>query len=408
MHVPAVLIRFPGPVVALAVAALVLTPMSVSGMAPPDAAHRATATAGCRQASLPSTASCTGREAGRAAHIIALARAATKRDDLHAVILSVWEGHRQIAWAALGQSITSQPATTRMHFRIGAIAIPYLAILLLQLVDQKRVSLDDRLARWYPTLPHARQITLAQLIETRTGYYDYEKSPTLVKKLYANPFRYFSQQYLINLGVSRPLVNQPGKGFNYAHTNFVILGHVLQKITGKPLARLIKNRILTPLGLSNTDSPSTPAIRPPVLEAYDSERGVYEDSTYWNPSWTLATGAIMTSDITDVARTAIAVGSGTLLSRASYRMMIKPRSLVSPPGAPKVYYGMGVVLDNSWVVQNPLFGGYNATMAYLPSKKVAIAVATTLGPKASSSTNYSTQLTAAIGKYLVPQRPPFP
>jgi hypothetical protein len=119
-------------------------------------------------------------------------------------------------------------------------------------------------------------------------------------------------------------------------------------------------------------------------------------------------GAIMTSDITDVARTAIAVGSGTLLSRASYRMLIKPRSLVSPPGAPKVYYGMGVVLDNSWVVQNPLFAGYNATMAYLPSKRVAIAVATTLGPKASSSTNYSTQLTAAIGKYLVPQRPPFP
>jgi D-alanyl-D-alanine carboxypeptidase len=408
MRVPAVPIRFFGLVVALAVAALVLTPVTASGASPSGAARSMTVPAGCLHADLAPAVGCKGRAAGQAAHIVALARAAMKRDDLRAVILSVWDGDRQIARAALGQSITSQPATTAMHFRIGAIAIPYLAILLLQLVDHKRVSLDDPLSKWFPRLRAARRITLADLIESRSGYYDYEKSPKLVKKLYANPFRYFSQQYLIHLGVSHRLVNKPGNGFNYAHTNFVILGHVLQKITGKPLAQLIKTDILTPLGLSNTNSPVTPAIRPPVLEAYDSERGVYEDSTYWNPSWSLAAGAIMTSDITDVARTAIAVGSGTLLSRASYRLMIKPRSLLTPPGAPKIYYGMGVVLDNSWVLQNPLFAGYNATMAYLPSKKITIAVATTLGPKASPSTNYSTQLTAAIGKYLAPQRPPFP
>jgi D-alanyl-D-alanine carboxypeptidase len=375
---------------------------SLAGPPGPDTAS------GCAWADSRQPGGCAPAARRQAAHIIALARAAMKRDDLHAVILSVWADGRQIARVALGQSITSQPASTDMHFRIGAIAIPYLATVLLQLVDQKRVSLDDPVSKWLPALPHARQITLAELIESRSGYYDYEKSPRLVKKLYANPFRYFSQRYLIGLGVSHPLVCKPGTCFNYAHTNFVILGHVLQKITGKPLAELIRNNVLTPLGLSNTDSSATPAIRPPVLQAYDSERGVYEDSTYWNPSWSLAAGAIMTSDITDVARTAIAVGSGTLLSRKSYRLMIKPRSLVTPPGVPPVYYGMGVVLDNSWVLQNPLFAGYNATMAYLPSKKIAIAVATTLGPRASPSVNYSTHLTAAIGKYLVPQQPPYP
>lgn len=396
MRSPAVPIRVVGLVAVLAVGALVLAPAAPRSSSPLAAARPVAVTAEC----------CAAGASGQAAHIVALAREAMKRDDLHAVVLSVWVDGKPLVTDALGQSITSQPATTGMHFRIGAIAISYLATVLLQLVDQRRVSLGDPLSKWFPHLPHARQITLADLIESRSGYYDYEKSPQLVKQLYANPFRYFSQQYLINLGVSHPLVNKPGKGFNYAHTNFVILGHVLEKITGKPLAELIKDNILTPLGLDNTDSPATPAIRPPVLEAYDSERGVYEDSTYWNPSWTLAAGAIMTSDITDVVKSAIAVGSGTLLSPASYRLMIKPRSLLTPPGAPKIYYGMGVVLDNSWVLQNPLFAGYNATMAYLPSAKVAIAVATTLGPKASPSINYSTQLTAAIGKYLVPQRPP--
>lgn len=408
MRTPSTRFRALGLVVAVAAAGtLVLAPMA-RGASSPSATSHPVAANGCAQARPDLAGGCAPGSTGQAAHIIALARAAMKRDDLHAVILSVWDGSRQIARAALGQSITSQPATTSMHFRIGAIAIPYLATVLLKLAEQHRVSLDDPLSKWFPSLPRARHVTLAELIESRSGYYDYEKSPKLLKKLYADPFRYFSQQYLIRLGVSHPKVCRPGACFNYAHTNFVLLGHVLEKVTGQPLAKLIRNDILTPLGLSGTDSPVTPAIRPPVLEAYDSERGVYEDSTYWNPSWTLAAGAIMTSDITDVARTAIAVGSGTLLSRASYRLMIKPRSLISPPGAPKIYYGMGVILDNSWVVQNPLFGGYNATMAYLPSKKTAIAVATTLGPKASSSTNYSTQLTAQIGRYLAPGQPPFP
>jgi D-alanyl-D-alanine carboxypeptidase len=408
VRIPRTHVRILRPAAVVAGGLLVLAPVAAQGASSLAGAVRPEIASGCATAGSRQPSSCAMAAHRQAAHIIALARAAMKRDDLHAVILSVWADGRQIARAALGQSITSQPATTDMHFRIGAIAIPYLATVLLQLVDQKRVSLDDRLSKWFPGLPHAHQITLADLIETRSGYYDYEKSPQLVKKLYANPFRYFSQQYLIRLGVSHRLVCKPGTCFNYAHTNFVILGHVLQKITGKPLAQLIRNNILTPLGLSNTNSTATPAIRPPVLQAYDSERGRYEDSTYWNPSWTLAAGAIMTSDITDVARTAIAVGSGTLLSRRSYRLMIKPRSLITPPGARPVYYGMGVVLDNSWVLQNPLFAGYNATMAYLPSKKIAIAVATTLGPRASSSVNYSTQLTAAIGKYLVPQQPPYP
>lgn len=408
MPIPTTPVRALRPAATLTVAALaatlVLMPAAARGA--PTRALRTAAAGSCAQPGPARPGGCAAVTPGQAARLIALARKAMRRDDLHAVLLSVWDGGRQIARTAVGQSITSQPATTAMHFRIGAVAIAYEATVLLKLVDEKRVSLDDRLAKWFPALPHARQITLAQLIESRSGYYDYEKSSQLLKRLYANPFRYFSQQYLIRLGISHRPVCHPGTCFNYAHTNFVILGHVLEKITGKPLAQLIKDDVLTPLGLSNTDSPATPAIRPPVLEAYDSERGVYEDSTYWNPSWSLAAGAIMTSDITDLARSAIAIGSGRLLSARSYQQMIKPRSLLTPPGtALKVYYGMGVFLDNSWVLQNPLFAGYNATMAYLPSKKIAIAVATTPGPKASPSINYSTRLTAAIGNYLVPAVP---
>jgi hypothetical protein len=114
----------------------------------------------------------------------------------------------------------------------------------------------------------------------------------------------------------------------------------------------------------------------------------------------------MTSTIEDVRKTAIAIGEGTLLSPASHQEQIAPVSLITPPGQPKIYYGMGVAIANSWVWQNPLFFGYNGAMAYLPSKQIAIAVTTTLGEKSSPSTNYSTLIFQSIGKYLAPDHPP--
>jgi D-alanyl-D-alanine carboxypeptidase len=205
--------------------------------------------------------------------------------------------------------------------------------------------------------------------------------------------------------VTKPLLYRPGTSWSYAHTNFVLLGEALSKITGQPLAELIQDRILRPLDLQNTFSSVTPYITPPVLQGYDSERGVYEDATYWNPSWSLAHGAIMTSDIEDMGQTAIAVGTGQLLSRTSYRQMIAPRSLITPPGQPKVYYGLGVAVDDSWIVQNPLLPGYNGVFAYLPSAKIAIAAVSTVGKLASSSTNYAFDLAKAVARYLVPSRP---
>jgi CubicO group peptidase (beta-lactamase class C family) len=242
------------------------------------------------------------------------------------------------------------------------------------------------------------------LAESRSGYRDYEKSAALAKALYADPFRQFIQQELIQMATPQKLLYKPGTSWSYAHTNFVILGEVLQKITGKPVARLMQEQILAPLGLHDTDSPSTPDIRPPVLHAFDSERGRYEESTYWNPSWTLASGAIMTSNIYDVGKSAIAIGTGALLSPQSHREQIFPRSLLSRPQ--KVYYGLGVLIVNSWTLQNPLFSGYQAAMAYLPSKKIAIAITSTLGEKSASLTNYSQLMLQQIGTYLAPSEPP--
>jgi hypothetical protein len=135
------------------------------------------------------------------------------------------------------------------------------------------------------------------------------------------------------------------------------------------------------------------------LHAFSSERRValgippgarfYEESTYWNPSWTLTRGAIQTTNIYDMASSAAAIGEGTLLSPASHQAMVGPSLLGFGsvlPGCRTCHtmgeaynYGLGIVRSGDWLLQNPLFSGEAGVMAYLPSKKIAIAVAVTFG-----------------------------
>ena len=224
------------------------------------------------------------------------------------------------------------PATTDMHFRNGAVAISYVSIALLPLVDEGVVNLDDKVSRWLPDLLYGDQVTLGQLAQMTSGYVDYVTAPELTKLLYADPFRTFTPEDLIAISTKRPLLYRPGTNWNYAHTNYVILGLAMEKITGKPMTQIMQERVLGPLGLDNTTDPDTPAITEPALHAYSSERRYAlkipasitftEDATYWNPSWTITHGAIQTTNIDDMHTSAVAIGTGQLLKPATFQQMI--------------------------------------------------------------------------------------
>ena len=368
--------------------------------------------------------------ADQAAAIVALARETMAQQDLRAVIVRVTIDGQEIVTAALGESMTGVPTTPDMHFRNGAVAIFYVATLLLRLVDQDVVTLDDPLATWLPDLPDADQVTLRMLANMTAGYPDFEQNPLLDQRLYADPFHQWTPREQIELGLSTPRAFAPGTNWDYSHTDYVILGQALEQITGQPLEVALQEQVLGPMGLRNTVAWSTPEISAPVLHAFSGERrqalGIppgtpfLEESTYWNPSWTFARGAIQTTDIVDLTTTAQAVGEGTLLSPASHQAQIAPDLLGfgSPlNGCPRCRtldetysYGLGVVLSGSWILQNPLFAGYGAVSGYLPAEKIAVAVATTFGEDAfddQGTYKYSshTAIFAAIGSFLAPDHP---
>ncbi len=322
--------------------------------------------------------------------------------DLHlrSVIVRVTIDGEEIITKAYGESMTGVPATTDMNFRNGAVAISYVSTALLQLVDEGKVSLDDKVSTWLPEIPHSDEVTLGQLAQMTSGYTDYVIGNEEVDAmLYADPFRQWTPEELLATVVSKPLLYPPGTNWNYAHTNYVILGLALEKITGTPMEELLQERVLGPLGLDSTSgNDSTPAIPEPVLHAFTSERrsalGIpegtdfYEESTFWNPSWTITRGAIQTTDIYDLNDTAVAIGTGKLLSPESFEKMTSndligrtttlPGCATCTVQSERYAYGLGLTITGDWFTQAPLFSGQAGAFAYLPSQKVAIAVAVTV------------------------------
>jgi CubicO group peptidase (beta-lactamase class C family) len=389
---------------------------------------------GCGHKSAPPASQADSADKAKADAVMRVVHNFMTQAHLKAAIVRVTVDGKEVVTQAVGDSMTGVPATTDMHFRNGAVAISYVSTLLLKLVDEKKVTLDDRLSKWLPDFPNAQRVTLGQLAQMTAGYPDYViGNDQLETELYANPFQQLTTQDILAQISGRPLLYDPGTNWNYAHTDYVLLGLALEKATGQDMPTLLRNEVLGPLGLKSTTNSDTPEIPWPVLHTFSSERRkalkipagtpFYEESTYWNPSWTITHGAIQTTNIYDMEATAVGVGSGKLLSADSYKKMVSTAlrgKTHAQPGCPTCFdqnegytYGLGIIASADWLMQNPLFSGCAGVEAYLPAQKVAIAVAVTYAPEAfDDQGNYSNQadiLFRKIGAVVAPDAaPPMP
>jgi len=365
----------------------------------------------------------------KAAEILKLLETQKEPMGLQAIIVKVSVDGKEVVRTAIGESINGVPATPEMSFRNGAVAISYVATLLLQLVDEGKVSLDDKVSKYVPDVTHADEVTVGQLARMTSGYHEYVTDPEQDRISVLDPFKMWTVDELLTYGSDRPLSFEPGTNWGYSHTNYVVLGLVIEAITGKPMAEVMKEKVLDPLGLDHTVASQTGAIPEPALHAFTSERRVplgiaqdtpfTEEATYWNPSWTITNGAVQTSTIDDVDASAIAIGTGTLLSPESYQAMTSTdlrgfgtvqNNCTCGPQSEYYSYGIGLITSGDWLLQNPKFGGYAGAMAYLPSEKIAISIFVTFAPSAFAEDgnylNHADTLWRMIGAIMAPDNPP--
>ena len=324
-------------------------------------------------------------------------RALTEKYPVRSTLFGVWKDGRRLASGALGESRPGVAATRADHFRIGNAAEALIVTLLLQLVDDGRLSLDDPLSKWFPTLPGAQQVTLGMLARSTSGYADFVTNPEFEDAFNANPFQRWEVSELLSLAFARPPLFAPGTSWAFSDTNFLLLGKVLRRATGRPVDRLLRQRIWSELGMNDTEMRVGPHIPAPVMHGYSRERGRYEDTTRWSPSWARRFGNV-TSTLGDMGRWAEAIGTGSLLSRRSHALQVGPQNVGLGPLTADNYYGMGLGVGNGWIAANPQLLGYNGVVSYLPAKRAAVVVFATQGPGGKPETAYASAISNRIGR----------
>lgn len=300
---------------------------------------------------------------------------------LNAVIAGVWKGGNEILTVALGESMTHVPATTDMHFRIGGVSEMFLGTLLMQIVESGKLNLDDKISKWLPDIPHADEVTVEMLIKNTAGYKDYVYNKDFVDLITNEPFRYITRQEIYKYSIDDGTLNfSPGTQQKYSHTEFTILGDVMEKATGKTVKELFEEYILIPKGLNETGYSVTAEMKHPVIHAFTSDRGIYEDCTYWSPSWTGISGPLY-SNLYDLKKWATIFGKGELLTKESFEKLLSKPSVVKED----VYFASGFPVMNGWYFQNPSFNGYAGGFGYFPAEEYTVIVySTETTDKASS------------------------
>lgn len=367
-------------------------------------AGAASAGPGCPTGTEPTDGLCVGSDAD-AQESASIVRTAFQSERLGAVIVGVWRKGQPVLVGALGESMTGVPATTDMHHITGNITTGMLTTVLLQLVDDGTLAVDDKLSTWFPEMPSADAITLDMLARNTSGYAHYPSNPDFRKAFYADPFRTFTPEELVQYALSEPLAFPPGTGWSFADTNLLILQMVIEKATGRPMGELIQEGVLDPLGMRNTTLATTADKLEPVLHGYTDERGVWEDATFWNPQWTQYAGGLA-SNQDDLRRFIEAAGSGLLVSAESHEAQLSPQTVGLGPFTASFYYAMGIGVTNGWVFVNPSLNGYSAGVATMPDKEITVVVYVTRTQAADQDANLGSQLFVDLATLLAPDQAP--
>ncbi|MEU6343440.1 serine hydrolase domain-containing protein [Streptomyces sp. NPDC046977] len=247
---------------------------------------------------------------------------------------------------SMGQADTA--ARTAMdanrRFRVGSVTKSFTTVVLMQLVAEGRIDLDAPANTYLPQpLPDDR-ITVRHLLSHRSGLWDYTNDMFYytVPGFEAVRNKVFSCQELIDLSTAHEPTNEPGAAYSYSNTNFVVLGEMIEHLTGVPMATQYQERIFKPLGLRNTSyvHPDT-AISGSAARGYltpDDTALPLVDSTEQTVSWAQSAGAVI-SNAADLNRFFSALISGKLVPEAQLRQMM---AMVPVNADGTQFYGLGL------------------------------------------------------------------
>jgi D-alanyl-D-alanine carboxypeptidase len=293
--------------------------------------------------------------------------------NLPGVAVGIWIPGRGEYVTAKGKADmdTGLARDTSSRFRIASITKTFTATAVLILADEGRLSVTDKLEKWYPNFPKADQITVDHLLRMRSGIYD-SAGVDLVPEYFANPTATLTAEDMIARAAAHGSESiEPDTRTVYTNVNYILLERIVEKVSGQPLGGFIHERILTPLRMSRSLYPTNDSLPGPVHGYSASRSGVLTDKTTLNPAIPGGAGA-MISTLDDLRVYARALVTGTLLKPATQQTRLQGSSTDTAPAF--VRYGQGIVQIGKFYGHNGTIFGFSSEMWYLPEKDAVVVI----------------------------------
>jgi D-alanyl-D-alanine carboxypeptidase len=290
------------------------------------------------------------------------------------------------------------PIQATDQFRIGSNTKTMTSTVILQLVQEGKLALDDPISKYIDGVPGGDQITIANLSEMRSGLYSYSFDTGFNNTLDQQPQKVWTPQELIDIAFSHPQNGPPGQSFDYSNTNIVLLGMVIEKLTGMTASEAFQERIFTPLGLMDSSLPLNSDIPNPHPQGYSfgsntstistfalpaaeqplalDGRLLPNNETMANPSWAWTAGGAI-STVQNMKTYVEAMVDGGLLDAATQKIRMDSIEPINP-AQPESGYGLGIVKFDKLYGHDGQIPGYMTFMGHDPESGLTIVIATNL------------------------------
>ena len=283
---------------------------------------------------------------------------------------------------------TKTPMKPTDRMLAGSVGKTFAAATALQLIKEGKFKLDDKIEKylgseaWFGRLPNAKEITIRQLMNHTSGLVRYEFKDQFTKDLTANPEMVWKPAELVGYLLDEKAPFEAGKGWDYSDTNYIVLGMIIEKVTGRKFYDEANRRLLKPLKLTDTIPQDGPRLKG-VVQGYAGPNNPFggTDAMIVNGKFAINpqfewTGGGYVSTAHDLARWAKMFYEGKAFSPDLLPQVVD--GVAAPMLGRESKYGLGAIIRKTPAGtsygHSGFFPGYMTDMMYFPDQKIAVAV----------------------------------
>ena len=334
----------------------------------------------------------------RGQEIAELVEAAVAELELQTVVFGVWDGDTELVRGAIDAPGAQPPTSIDAKFRVGQPLEAMLGTVLLQLGSEGVIDLDAPVEEYLPELVNSDRITPRMLINSTGGTPDYVTNENFIARVDANPFGGYTFEELLGFAQETPPLFEPGTSWAYSHTEMAAVVELLEVATGESFEDLMAERIFEPLGMHDSSARQDNAISEPMMRAFSASRGVYEETTFWDPTWGLNGG--VNGSVADLGRWLRALNSGELLDPADAEESLSPVTAGLGSATEQRHFTYGSLVDGDWILGNPSLNGYMGFTAQQRDPSITIVVWSTVAMGNPETSNASVTISQRIAELL--------